>query len=298
MIIGIDAGGTYTKASLFHENGSIVDTLTMDSMHPLQVGYASCGKALAKMIEVLCMRNKIHPSNVSVGLGLAGYGQDPAIRLQIENALTCYLPCAYTIKNDVQVALYGALNGEDGIIIVAGTGSIALAKKGNEFYRCGGFGYRIGDEGSAYWMGRKCLEIFSKQCDARLPQSKLHSIVCATLQLADSYKIISYLEQHPNRSEIAKLAEVVYHAAKKKDPYACSIYDEAAHELASCANVLCQSFQQPVKVSYSGGVFKSGDYIIRPLKKYLAKELQLVPPLHDPVKGAYMVRHQAIRHAI
>lgn len=294
MIIGIDAGGTHTRASLFLADGKVIDSVAIDSVHPLQVGYQTCGKRLAHLIVSLCEKNGIHPCAVSAGIGLAGYGEDQAIRSQIEEALTCYLPCAYTLTNDVQIALYGALAGEDGIVIVAGTGSIAFAKKGSICYRCGGFGHRIGDEGSAYWIGKRLLEIFSKQCDGRLEHSKLHAIICTALQLTGNYEIISYLELHHKRSEIAKLAKLVYQAAIKRDQYALAIYDEAAYELATLANVLKCNYHTPIKVSYYGGVFKSGDYLVKPLKNYLDEGLQIIPPIYDPVKGAYILRCKEI----
>lgn len=290
MIIGIDAGGTHTKASLFDIDGNVLDTIEFESVHPLQKGYEYCGKHIAGSIVQLCEKNNVDIMEVSAGIGLAGYGQDGSIRYRIEKALSCYIPCDYTLVNDVQIAMYGALDRDDGIVIVAGTGSIAYAKKGEEQYRAGGFGYRIGDEGSAFWIGKKLLEVFSKQSDGRLEKTKLHSIVCEELQLKHDIEIVSYIEQHKKRTEIASLAKLVYLSAIANDPHALAIYDDAAKELASLANALKCHYQGAIKVSYCGGVFKSGDFIFIPLRNYIATGLEIVEPKYDSVKGAFLVR--------
>lgn len=290
MIIGIDAGGTHTKASLFDESGTVLDTLEIESVHPLQKGFDHCGKRLAELIITLCENNHVDTSYVSAGIGLAGYGQDQKIRMHIEKALLQYIPCKYTLVNDVEIAMLGAFAGDDGIIIVAGTGSIAYAKKGNEQYRSGGFGYHIGDEGSAYWIGKKLLEIFSKQCDGRLEKTILYTIVCKELLLKHDYEIIAYIEQHKERIEIASLAKLVYLGAQADDPYALEIYDNAAKELAGLANALKHHYQGIVNISYYGGVFKSGDFILKPLKAYLSNDLRIIEPIYDSVKGAFLLR--------
>ena len=64
------------------------------------------------------------------------------------------------LKSDVQIAIEGALDGQDGIVVIAGTGSIALSLKEGMLQRCGGWGYQLGDEGSAYWIAKKMLNAF------------------------------------------------------------------------------------------------------------------------------------------
>lgn len=71
----------------------------------------------------------------------------------------------------------GALDGENGIVIIAGTGSIALALKDNIVTRCGGWGSQLGDEGSAYWIAKKMLSIFCQEVDGRLEKTKLYELI-------------------------------------------------------------------------------------------------------------------------
>lgn len=292
MIIGMDAGGTHTKASLFHEEGSVIDTIVIESRHPLQYGYDTCAQNLASLVVQLCDKNDVDLCAVSAGIGLAGYGQDTFICTQINRAFRATMPCAYSLVSDVKIALHGALHGEDGIVVIAGTGSIACAKKGNCTYRAGGYGYQIGDEGSAYWIGKKLLEIFSKQCDGRLAKTRLYDTVCKTLNLQEAYEIISYVELHSTRKDIAGLATIVYQLAKQCDKHALAIYEEAGKELASLVNTLYTYCGKGVQVSYIGGVFQSKQYILEPFKKYSKHDIQLIEPIYPPEKGAYLIRQK------
>ena len=86
-----------------------------------------------------------------------------------------YLNVTLHITCLLYTSLAGSLAGKDGVNIVSGTGSIGLGKDSTgTFARCGGWGDYVGDEGSAHWIGKKTLEIFSKEADNRLEKGDLY----------------------------------------------------------------------------------------------------------------------------
>ena len=126
----------------------------------------------------------------------------------------------------------GALDGENGIVIIAGTGSIALALKDNIVTRCGGWG--------------------------RLEKTKLYELIKKECYLQDDYDIISFINKlDHNRTKIAALAYINGIATKKGDIYALEIYRESAYEMSKVIKRLAKDFDLPVKVSYIGGVFQN-----------------------------------------
>lgn len=295
--IGIDGGGTKTKFALYDENGVSFAETVLGTCHILQVSKEDIISNLKEGVQCLLDQYPKATSHLKIGIGLAGYGQNPVLRKEIEDICDqAFLNIPYTLTNDVETALNGALNGQAGIMVIAGTGSIALAKHDNQEIRCGGWGYSLGDEGSAYWIARKLLAVFCKQSDGRLPKTYLYDALKQYLEIKEDHELIPYMNTviHNERDKIAKMAVVVYQAARHQDSYAIKIYEEAALEIAMLLNTLAKTFDEPVTASYIGGVFKADDYILEPLKYYLDSKITLIPPLYPPEYGAYLLAKERI----
>lgn len=289
--LGIDGGGTKTQFTIINENIEVIESIKKGTSHFKQIGLNGVEKVLRDGLdEILCKSNIKLDQIDGVGIGIAGYGNIKKDREDIEKVIKkVFKNFKYILKNDVEIALNGALNGEDGIVIVSGTGSIALSKINNEYKRCGGFGYTIGDEGSAYWIGRKVVEIFSKEVDGRLEKTYIYEIIKNKLNLSNDYNFIKYINEDikADRLEIAKFSEVCFEAAKLGDENAINIFNLAAKELSELINLLIKEFKyNNVKVSYIGGVFKSEKFILDPLIKLLDKRGQLIQPKYTADIGA------------
>lgn len=289
--IGVDAGGTKTLLALFKQD-QLIESITLPTCHFMQVGYDGLEETLKKGIQLIIQKYpKINSKNTIISIGMAGYGNDIVIRENIEKAVNkACTPFEYILNNDVAIALAGALNNQDGIVVIAGTGSIVFSKINQQTKRCGGWGQKIGDEGSAFWIGKQVLAMFSKQSDGRLNKGPLYDLIMERCKLNDPYEIIKYTNEHlSNREDLAKLSIIAYEAAKLNDVCALDIFDQAAKELALMINVLIKDFNEQVNVSYIGGVFKSGEYILNPLQKYLDSKAKLIAPIHAPEYGAYLL---------
>ena len=292
--IGVDGGGTKTLFTLFDDMGTSLDVVELGPCHHAQIGYDGLEKIIRKGVgKLLKKQPDIHKKDVFVSMGLAGYGQEKKVRAKMEKAIAKALEgFAWFLTNDIETALTGALNGNDGILVIAGTGSIAMLKQNESLTRIGGWGYMIGDEGSAYWLAKKMLAAFSKMADGRLPQTALYGILKEALNLAETADIISYvaLTLENKREKIAELTPYLSQAASLQDEVALQIFDEAAKELALMVNVLAnQSKADKVMASYVGGVFKSGDFFMSSLIKYLDSKVLLIAPMGTPCDGAYLL---------
>lgn len=295
--LGIDGGGTKTTFTLVDEKLNIITSITKGTCHYNQIGFDNLTKLLKSSLEEVCKNAKINVEEIMhTFVGLAGYGNIKEIRESIEVAVkNAYNNIDYTLGNDVEIALAGSLNGEEGINVIAGTGSIAQALDKNEkLHRCGGWGYRLGDEGSAYYIGMMSLKTFTYQSDGRCKRTKLYDLIRAHLNIENDYDLIKYLndEIQGDRTEIAKFATICSKAALEGDTTAIEIFDNAAYELSRLVVGLERHFEKDklIKVSYSGGVFKSGDLILEPLANYLNKtRFKIVKPELTPDLGACLL---------
>lgn len=289
--IGIDGGGTKTSFKLYDELGDCLKKSGKTTCHPLQVQSKEAVLILKEGVEEL-VEGLDADSKVLIGLGLAGYGEDDNLRTQIETicdqALSSY---EYYLFNDVSIALEGALNGEEGMLIIAGTGSIALSKHEEVYRRVGGWGYMLGDEGSAYWLAKEIFKEYTMQVDGRSKQTGLVDLVKDKLSLEKDYDLISYFanEIKNDRRKIANHAVLLEKLIQLEDPFAFELLDQLAKQLALLVNTLGKDFNGKVKVSYLGGVFNLGELLFEKLEQQLADHIKLVEPIHSPEMGAVLL---------
>ncbi len=285
--IGIDGGGTKTKIVLFDEEGRSLKELILPTVHILTQKKEKSVQILREGLQ------QLDPQETAVvGVGMAGYGQQANLRHEIEDMCQkAFGKRKFVLDSDVRIAVEGALNGKNGIVVIAGTGSIALSICDGVMHRCGGWGYQLGDEGSGYWLAKRMLQIFCKQADGRLPKTQLYDILMKECHLDNDYEIISYMNSlNQDRTKIASLAYINGLAAKNNDVYALQIYQEAALELAELICLLSKDLKKPVCVSYIGGVFENvKQYIIPYLEKELHDQCLFISPIYTPEYGAYML---------
>lgn len=291
--IGIDGGGTKTIFGLFHED-KMIDSVELSTCHFAQVGYDGCAKVLKKGIDQLLLTNQLTNSQVIIGAGIGGYGNDKKIRQNIEMAMDKYMPnYKIYLTNDIHIAVLGTLNGEDGITIIAGTGSIAMAKVGNKIERIGGWGYQLGDEGSAYWVGKQMLSFFTKQADGRMDKTPIYQTVKEFFHLEDDYDIIGMINNHKNpRTKIAELSKICDDLANKGDFVCKDIFDKAAYEISLFVEGLKKYYDTKPNVSYYGSVCKSRTFL-QSLEKHL-HNVHFTAPKKDALYGAYLYAKEVI----
>ena len=287
--IGIDGGGTKTAFVCYDETNHLIGECVLPSCHVLQVDTERAASILKAGVGSLVAEIPEKDAQIYICAGLAGYGKNIELRKRIEKICSMsFAAYPYLIKSDADIALAGALDGEDGILAIVGTGSIALAQNHEKSSRCGGWGYILGDEASAYAMAKQLLIAYTKQCDSRIPETILKSFVKEKCGLSDDYDMIAYVSDvlENKRDKIARLSMLVYALAKQNEPCALEIYENSAKEIASLINTLAKGFTGRVTASYAGGVWNAKDILIDKVKCHLSAHVDFENPKFDPSYGA------------
>ena len=288
--LGIDGGGTKTKFDLFDGDMGLRQELRLPTCHPAQVGYDGMGAVLAEGVAALCATAE---EPVGIGFGLAGYGQDPEVRAKIEAEVARVAgDRPYELVNDVEAAWASCHAAHDGIVVICGTGSIAYGRVGDRGMRCGGWGYRVGDEASGYWLGREVLRLFSRQADGRDPRGPLFDVIMERLELAQPYDVIAYAQNvlAGDRTKTAALTKYMHAAARAGDACARQTYERAAADLSDLVGAIKHGLfdgeSGAVPVSYVGGVFEgAGSLLMDPFRRALPSGCTLVEPAYGPTVG-------------
>lgn len=295
--IGIDGGGSKTVFAIAGEDGKILGTVMAGSAFYKQIGETGVIDLLKNGVKEVCMFAEGDKTEIAcICFGMPAWGESPSNDKVIEDKILSTFPeWNIHIVNDCEVGWAGSLLAKPGINIVAGTGSIAFGKnEAGETARCGGWSEWFGDEGSGYWLGVKCVQLFSRQSDGRDEKGPLYNIVRETLELSDDMDIVDLFEKEylHKRDKIASLQRLLLKAANEGDVYAIEAYAQAAKELYDIVwGVKKQIFaHKDCMVSCSGGIFKIGDVIRKPFVKLLVSNgMKLAESKEEPYVGAVML---------
>lgn len=303
--LGIDGGGSKTDCLLVNESGQILSVSDGIGTSYRQYGKDEVIKTLRQLSERCLSKAGVLPVQVSgVCVGLPAYGENASADSDIIFAVEAFLSKVIFV-NDVQVGWAGSLACQAGINVVAGTGSIAFGCDGEgNTARSGGWTEVFSDEGSAYWVAVRGMQLFTKQADGRAAKGELYRIIRDAYCIQDDFKFVSVAESEllPRRDKTAAFQKLIADAAKAGDLSVLAIYTEAAKELASLAVSVKKRLNfdsGKVAVSYSGGMFQVGEMLLNPFRHILQTEgMCAQKPLLSPVKGAVLlaVKHFAPNH--
>jgi N-acetylglucosamine kinase-like BadF-type ATPase len=198
----------------------------------------------------------------------------------------------HVITHDAEIALAGATSGEPGVIAIAGTGSIVFGRNGEgRTARAGGWGYLLGDEGGGFDLVRQALRASLRHEEGWGPKTALREALLEVTGARDANDLMHrfYTAEYP-RARVASFAKLVDDAARAGDAVARDILSGAAQSLATLvAAVRRQVFRESesVRVSYSGGAFRSGILLERYRMLVELEDGALVgPPVYSPAVGA------------
>jgi N-acetylglucosamine kinase-like BadF-type ATPase len=295
--LGVDGGGSKTRFLLIDDSGRVIAEHTDGPAYHLEIGLSGLRELLARGIAEVLKRGALGPEDVTFAfLGLPAYGEDRAILSALDAAPQIVLPAGrYRCGNDVICGWAGALAAADGINVVAGTGSIAYGEYRGRQARAGGWGELFSDEGSAYWLAREGLRVFSRMSDGRAPRGALYRLVRKYFGLEDDLELCAaiYGKSAAQRSQFAQLSRLVADAAQAGDAEARALFARAAVELVDMVDAIRAELLVPedfaLAVSCSGGLFALEDLLLAPFAAALAARsphYRLVPPQLSPEAGA------------
>ncbi|MCY3412245.1 MAG: hypothetical protein INQ03_11480 [Candidatus Heimdallarchaeota archaeon] len=232
--LGIDGGGTKTRAVIVDHTGNVMGT---GESGPSSIDTVSLDISRENILQSIIntgVNTSTKLSGIFAGLGgvVSETDKKKVINL-ISSMKICDCIGSIHVENDAFAAMYGGLAlANEGISIIIGTGSVAFGinEKGDT-WRSGGYGYKEGDPGSSYYLGRQLLKYVAKVLDGRIEPSAMLVEVCQELRISDANTFITKLDElHDDRTQTAQLARYVTKFAT--DPVAKHIIDTATDELA------------------------------------------------------------------
>jgi len=297
LFLGVDGGGTKTRFALMNGERVLVAEAQLGTSYHPDVGVDGVRDVLASGVQAVIAQAGANAAQIAFAFfGLPAFGEDSQVTPQLQSLPASILAHQrYAVDNDMVCGWAGSLGAEDGINIVAGTGSIGYGQRRGRAARAGGWGETFSDEGSAYWIAMQGLNAFSRMSDGRLPMGPLHALLVESLNLQDDLELCArvYGPGAQTRGELAQLSQLVARAAGLGDVAALDIFRRAGEELARIAEALRLKLGyetgEAVRVSYSGGAFSAGDLLMKPFREALAAAhygFEVSRPLHAPHYGA------------
>lgn len=290
-VLGIDAGGTKTVCYLADERGHIISEARGSGANLQAAGELEVEKVLHRVMEQALGDRPIVPAAICLGMAGVDREDDAAVVQGIMRRIG--FKARVIVVNDALVALVAGAGHGAGIVVVAGTGSIAYGRAGDRAARAGGWGYVLGDEGSGYWMGRLALRAVVRESDGRGEPTQLTPRVLDHFGVARPQELVREVYYRNLRPPaIAALAIHVQKAFEEGDAVATRILNAGAAELVAAAACVARELDlagQAFPFILAGGIF----HAVPALADEVARRLPAVVPratvrvLHrEPAFGA------------
>ena len=292
--LGLDGGQSSTSVLLSDESGAILGHARGGPCNHVSgpEGREKFLKVVGDCVRQACETAGLHlpdPEFESVCLGFSGGPADKELysRKLIRSR-------RFKITHDAEIALSGATGGQPGIIIIAGSGSMAFGRNAfGKFARAGGWGYVFGDEGGGFDIARRGLRAALRMEEGWGPTTSIRDRFLELSGAPDANSLMHrFYTTEFSRPKIAAFSLVVAETAANGDRIAKEILREAARDLVTYVEGvyrnLFSSREQP-KVAFVGGVFRNPD--LRTAFVELVREqmgVQPEPPLLGPAAGALL----------
>ncbi|MBC8647463.1 MAG: ATPase [Thermoanaerobaculia bacterium] len=289
-VLGIDAGGSKTRALLADESGAIVGGSRGGGANLRTHGELEVEKVLHGIVEAAEADAGARADAVAIGIAGADRPEDHAVLRGILRRIG--FKSHVVVTNDARVAFIAGSPDRVGVALVCGTGSIAWGQnRAGEIARAGGWGWHLGDEGSGFWIGVRAIREVLRGVDGRAPRTNLEQPLFEHFGVAEPGQILHavYDEEFP-RHHVALFAVRVEEAALGGDTVAARILQSAAEELALAARSVIGRLkleEGPYDVILSGGTFAAVPTLAHNVQEILrsprARVLRLA---EEPAGGA------------
>jgi glucosamine kinase len=290
FFLGIDGGGTKTRCLLGDDN-SLLGAGTAGGCNVVRLGEACARNSLAAAIHEACVSAGISPQQVArTCAGVSGAGDDGVASL-VQRLLIEIVGGAIEVLGDMEVTLEAAFGNSPGIIVIAGTGSIAYGRNSHgEKARAGGWGRVVSDEGAGHWIAIRALAAALRARD-EARDSCLLSALMSALNARTAEDLVLKLNEDPVR-DYASLFPLVLASAEANDPDAIEVIESAGNELANLADVLAKRLfggDDEMSVATHGGVFANSARVKRAFERrlrQLSPRTKVISGEFDPARGA------------
>ncbi|MCM3873582.1 MAG: hypothetical protein ND895_23095 [Pyrinomonadaceae bacterium] len=302
-VVGVDGGGSKTHAVVVDAEGRIMGEGRSGPSNPLRVGVTRAAAAVREAIDKACEAAQVRCEDIlAAEIGLAG-ARRTELRERVREALSKLGIADVEVVGDADIALYGATDGEPGVVVIAGTGSICCGVNARGKRNCaGGWGPVAGDEGGGAWIARRALRAIAHASDGRGPKTSLMAAACAYFHVTTPEDLATAIYAPTMTNErLAGFGKQVVEAAKAKDQVAREIMTEAGSELGLVVSAVIRNLKletERFQVAYVGGVFAAGgDLVLGPMCErilQIAPMAFVAPPRMSPsLAAARMARERS-----
>lgn len=286
---GIDGGGSKTVVVVVDESGCERARIRTTSTNQAVIGTEAVIATLRAGLRDAAEAAGTSLPFTRAWFGLSGFDR-PEDRARMEPSLR-QLARSVAMTNDARLVLAG-LAGGVGIVLIAGTGSIAFGTDPTgRAARAGGWGSLMGDEGSGWRMGRDALAAVARATDGRGPATQLTERILSHWRIDDPYNLILRVyDPKTTKADIAELSGIVFAAAREGDGVAAGIVDEAVHALAAIPVAVAGrlSFPDAIPLAFAGGLLLYRDIFRQRIEDLISARVPVSPPvlIDDPALAA------------
>lgn len=296
--LGIDGGGTKTTCAVGDER-QLLATATTGASNIVRVGEPQARESLVQAVRQACAAAGIAPAQVErTCVGGSGAAR-PEMSAAVRRILEAILSTPIDVAGDMEIALEAAVGEGPGVVVIAGTGSIAFGRNARgETARVGGWGFAVGDEGSAHWIGREAVRAVLQAADERDGSADARAAFERSAFVAGLMKrwgvgTLADLARAGNAIPPPDFAALFPAVACGEDPLAGEVLTSAGQELARLAAVVMRRLFAAetglVPVAMTGGVFRHAPRV----REIFYNELrardaraEVIPQVVEPVEGA------------
>jgi N-acetylglucosamine kinase-like BadF-type ATPase len=292
FFIGIDSGGTKTELLIQNKDNKSVFSKKYNSLHYSVHGSDKVSNHLYEIITASLNEAGLEIENCKgICIGLAG-AREEEDKNRIKQKVSKLLGFKkIIIESDSVIALQGAFNGEDGLILICGTGSILLGLIENKPVRIGGWGWKLGDFGSGYEIGKYAIKNLIEEYDCGRKPSALSKAIEKKFAIDEKTLLKNIYHKNFNFQNIVP---VILEYAGKKDKTASRIIDTAADELLKHFSIFFSltKYRRNIGLVLSGSILENknplSDRVRNKIKKSYTK-INIVSRKNSPVKGAILL---------
>ena len=294
VVVGVDGGGSRTRIWVADERGQQLGSAEGPGS-AIRPGEAdrSADVIVTTTREALASCDMTHVTPKVLCVGVAGVGREPERQALWQALVSRDVADEVVVHADAAIALDDAFGDGAGILLIAGTGSVAFGRSPTgSTSRCGGWGPVCGDEGSGAWIGRRALSIVTASFDEREPSTALVGAILTAAQVNDVHGLVAWAGA-ATPADLAALAPVVSSVADAGDLRANSLLSMASEELVLHVRTLARQLfgdeRASVPVAFAGGLLSPG----APLRQRVEHRMKTAVPGAQlraeevvPVRGA------------
>jgi N-acetylglucosamine kinase-like BadF-type ATPase len=291
---GLDGGGTQSRLAVCDSTGTILKEVYGGTTNL----YTGKSEQVALNLKALFTQVEQYFPFAGGCIGSAGLGREREKVLFREMFSTLLPTVPVYLCSDGEILLVGGLAGLEGYALISGTGSLALSRSSDgSLKRAGGYGYLLGDEGSAYWIAHQALMRSLRSLENRDLNTRMLPSLLEGCSLSKAEDLIAYVHHQATKADIAKLAPLVTVFAKEGDLLANDILQCAAKELVSLVVAVQNPAIRAKELVLAGGVLEK-DPIVRPLFEEALKkalpELQIIKARGSALQGACLLARTSV----